>query len=391
MTGPLDGVQVLDRTRLQPGNYATMLMGDLGAEVIKVEEPGRGDYVRWMPPMVGQMSAAHLVLNRNKKSVTLNLKSDGGPDLLKRLVSDADVLIESFRPGVMQRLGVGYEELCDAKPDLIYAAITGYGQDGPYRDRAGHDINYVAISGVLGATGQPGGDPVVPSVQIADLSGSMMAVVGILSALIRKATSGKGVFIDVSMMDASLSWLALHLAPWFAGAPQLKKGEGLLNGGYPFYRTYRCGDGKHLSVGALEPQFWGTLCRALELEDLIPEQYASGDRLQQLHAIFEKTFLQRPRDEWVRILSGLETCVAPINDFEEMSRDLQVLARKMITEKELKGFGPFKELGVALKLAGAPGSVRRSAPDLGQHNDEVYARVGLSETQIEALRAGGVI
>ena len=391
MTGPLEGLTVLDLTRLQPGNYATTLMADLGADVIKVEEPGRGDYVRWTPPMMGTVSAAHLVLNRNKRSVTLNLKTEAGVGLLQRLVERADVLIESFRPGVMDRLGVGYEVLCKSKPDLVYAAITGYGQDGPYRSRAGHDINYIGISGVLGATGPADGDPVLPSVQVADLAGAMMAVIGVLAAIVRRNETGQGDFIDVSMMDASLSWLALHLAPWFAGEPTLRRGEGLLNGGYPFYRTYRCKDDKHVSVGALEPQFWEALCKGLDLEDLIPEQYAQAERRSEIHKMLESKFMERPRDEWVRILSGLDACVAPVNDFDEMSRALQVLARKMISDKEIKGVGAFKELGVPVSLANSPGSLRMPAPDLGEHNEEVYSSLGIDKLALERLASDGVI
>lgn len=391
MSGPLEGLRVLDLTRLQPGNYATTLMGDLGAEVIKIEEPGTGDYVRWTPPMVGSMSAAHLALNRNKKSVTLNLKAEAGKELLFGLVQTADVLVESYRPGVMTRLGVGYEQLIERKSDLIYAAITGYGQDGPYRDRAGHDINYVAISGVLGTTGEEGGPPVLPSVQVADLAGAMMAVIGVLAALHRRGVSGVGEFIDVSMMDSSLSWLALHLAPWLAGGPRLERGTGYLNGGYPFYRVYRCADDKYISVGALEHKFWKSLCLAVDLPELVDEQLAQGKRRQEIHQILEDLFATKSRDEWVRILGHLETCVGPVNDFDEMSRDLQVLSRKMLVERELPGGGTWRDLGVPIHLTNSPGSIRTSAPELGQHNEEVYAALGLSSDDLVGLREEGAI
>jgi len=391
MTGPLQDLRVLDLTRLQPGNYATSLLGDLGAEVIKVEEPGTGDYVRWTPPMLGSMSAAHLALNRNKKSVTLNLKTDAGRELLFGLVQTADVLIESFRPGVMTRLGVGYDQLIERKADLIYAAITGYGQDGPYKDRAGHDINYVAIAGILGTTGESDGPPVLPSVQVADLAGAMMAVIGILSALHRRSSTGTGDFIDVSMMDSSLSWLALHLAPWLAGGPRLERGKGYLNGGYPFYRVYRCRDGKYLSVGALEPKFWKALCLAIDHPELVDEQMTEGERRAEIHRILEDIFETKTRDEWVRILGHLETCVGPVNDFDEMSRDLQVLSRKMLIERELPDGTPWRDLGVPVHLKNSPGSIRSSAPELGQHNEEVYSSLGLSPEDLTSLRSDGAI
>lgn len=388
--GPLEGLRVLDLTRLQPGNYATMVLSDLGADVIKVEEPGRGDYVRWSPPMVGSMSAAHLVLNRNKRSVTLNLKKPEGPELLLKLVENAGVLIESFRPGVMDRLGVGYQRLAEVNPGLVYAAITGFGQDGPYRDRAGHDINYIAVGGILEKTGPAGGPPVLPSVQVADLSGAMMAVIGVLAAVYRKNSTGRGEFVDVSMMDVALSWLALHLAPWFAGVPEISRGAGYLNGGYPFYRVYECADGKYLSVGALEAQFWSALCGATGHEELIAEQFASGERMAEIHQIFEETFRSKPRDEWVEALSSLDTCVAPVNDFEEMARDEQVIARKMLVEQELPE-GTFRTLGPALHLLNSPGAVRLPAPGLGEHNADVYGEIGISEENLAALSANGVI
>lgn len=391
MSGPLTGLRVLDLTRLQPGNYATMVLGDLGAEVIKVEEPGRGDYVRWTPPMVGGSSAMHLALNRNKKSVTLNLKDPRGVDLLKRLVGDADVLIESFRPGVMDRLGVGYSILSQGKPQLIYAAITGYGQDGPYAARAGHDINYISTAGILETTGPSSGDPVLPSVQIADLSGAMMAVIGVLAALFRRSASDRGEFIDVSMMDSGLSWLALHTAPWFAGGPPLERGRGYLNGGFPFYRVYRCNDDRHLSVGALEPQFWKALCESIGHPELADEQYAPEPRRSEIHALLEKVFASKSRDEWVELLADTESCVAPINDFEEMAKDPQLKARGMVIDSPLGEAEGWKHLGVVPRLTEAPGVLDRRAPGLGEHNREVYSALGLDPEQIERLQGAGVV
>lgn len=389
--GPLEGVRVLDLTRLQPGNYATMLLGDLGADVIKVEEPGRGDYVRWTPPMIGSMSAAHRVLNRNKRSVTLNLKTPEGVDILKRLAQSADVLIESFRPGVLDRLGVGYETLRSQNEGLIYAAITGYGQDGPYRDRVGHDINYIATAGILEKTGERNGPPVLPSVQIGDLSGAMMSVIAVLAALHRRTTSGTGEFVDISMMDVSLTWLALHLAPWLAGQPEMIRGAGYLNGGFPFYRVYECADGRFLSVGALEPQFWQALCTAIGHEELAGEQMAAGERLEEITSIFEETFRTKPRDEWMAVLGGLETCVAPVNDFSEMSEDPQVRARRMLDPDPMDGAPGWRRLGAAAALRNRPAEILRKAPELGEHNKEVYGQIGIELEELAGLADKGVI
>lgn len=386
MSGPLSDVMILDLTRLQPGNYATMLLADLGADVVKVEEPGRGDYARWMGPMVGTSSAMHQVMNRNKRSVTLNLKAHQAAEIFLKLVATADVVIESFRPGVMDRLGFGYERLKEANPDLIYAAITGFGQDGPYRLHVGHDINYIAIGGLLETTGEPGGPPVLPSVQVADLSGAMMAVVGVLAALHRRTAKGEGEFVDVGMMDAAVSWLALHLAGWFAGDDQLERGAGLLNGGYPFYRVYRCADGRYLSVGAIEPQFWEAVCNTIGLEELTAEQFAQEPRRSEIHRILESRFESKTRDDWVLTFAGIDACVAPVNDFEEMASDPQVTAREMILDGKA-----LRQMGIPLKFAVNPGSVRRPAPELGEHNAEIYEALGVEAHEIARLQAGGVI
>jgi crotonobetainyl-CoA:carnitine CoA-transferase CaiB-like acyl-CoA transferase len=389
--GPLEGLRVLDLTRLQPGNYATMLMADLGADVIKLEEPGRGDYVRWWPPMVGLMSAAHRILNRNKRSVTVNLRHAEGANLLLRLVSQTDVLIESFRPGVMDRLGVGYSRLSEVNPKLIYAALTGYGQDGPYRDRAGHDINYIALAGVLDKTGLPKGPPALPSVQLADLSGAMMAVIGVLAAVFRRESTGEGEFVDVSMLEVAISWLALQLAPWLAGEPEPDRGAAYLSGGYPSYRVYECADGKYLSVGALEPQFWEGLCRALGLDQLALEPIPDPERRREIHQIFEETFKSQPRRHWVELLSPIDACVAPVNSFEEMAADPQVLARRMLVDRAIPEAPAWRELGMAVRLKREPGASRLPAPELGEHNREIFGDLGLSPSDLDHLAAQGAI
>jgi Predicted acyl-CoA transferases/carnitine dehydratase len=390
-TGPLEGLRVLDLTRLQPGNYATLLLGDLGADVIKVEEPGQGDPIRWVPPMVGTSSAAHMLLNRNKRSVTLNLKRSEGVDLLLRLVKGADVLLESFRPGVMDRLGAGYGRLAGANPRLIYVAITGYGQEGPYRERPGHDINYIGIGGVLGKTGVAGCPPVLPGVQVADLAGAMMAVVGLLAALWRRDKTGQGELVDVSMLDAAISWLAMHVAPWFMGEEEITRGRGFLNGEYACYRVYECSDGKFISVGALEPKFWATLCAAIGHEELIPQQWALGERRREVHRVIEQTFRSRPRQYWVDALARLEACVTPVNDFAETFSDPQVLARGMLVTRGSREGRTWRELGLALHLRANPGSLRLPAPALGEHNEEVYGSLGLIPEEITRLGATGVI
>jgi crotonobetainyl-CoA:carnitine CoA-transferase CaiB-like acyl-CoA transferase len=385
MTGPLDGVRVLDLTRLLPGNYGTLLLADLGADVIKVEEPGQGDYIRWTPPLVDGQGAIHQALNRGKRSVTVNLKDPAGAELFVRLVERADVVVESFRPGVMDRLGVGYEALSARNPGLVYAAITGYGQDGPYRDRVGHDIDYLGYAGLLHATGTPDGPPILPAAQIGDFGGGMAAAVGIASALTEVARTGRGRFIDVSMLDVATSWSAVLLS-WYLGTGQVPVRGGMpLTGGLACYRVYAAGDGRHLAVGALEPRFWRNLCEALGLDDLIDAQLDPG-RQEEIAGRLGDVFRTRSRDEWVEALAGLEACVAPVNDVAEAIEDPQVRHRGTVVSVEDAPIGP----GPAIRLADHVPEVR-PAPGLGEHTVEVLGEVGLPAEEVSELRTRGVV
>ncbi len=275
---PLDGLTVLDLSRLLPGGFCSQLLADFGADVIKVEDTGMGDYVRWSPPYYdgadeSARSALFLSLNRGKRSIRLDLKSTAGREVLLRLVRDADVLLESFRPGVLDRLGVGYDRLRAANPGLVYCAISGYGQDGPNRDRSGHDMNYLGLNGLLGLTGEADGPPIQAAGQIADLGGgALMAAVGILVALRERDRSGEGQFVDCSMFDGALSWLAMLAAEALAGAPTPRRGKLMLSGAAVCYRPYRCADG-YVTLGALEPKFWAAWCHGVERPDLVPHQF----------------------------------------------------------------------------------------------------------------------
>jgi crotonobetainyl-CoA:carnitine CoA-transferase CaiB-like acyl-CoA transferase len=355
--------------------------------VIKVEEPVRGDYIRWSPPMVGGESAAHRALNRGKRSITLNLKAPEGADLLNRLARGADVLVESFRPGVLDRLGVGFEVLADENPRLVYCAITGYGQDGPYRDRAGHDINYVGYGGVLSLTGPPGGDPVLPGVQVGDLGGGgMLAALGIVAALMARSGTGRGRFVDVSMLDGVLSWLPVQAAGYLATGEVPGPGATPLTGALACYRLYRTGDGRHLTVGALEPRFWQALCEALDCPDLVDDQYGPSERQAEMASRLQAIFLERGRDDWLQAL-GETPCVGPVNDLAEALADPQVRHRGMVAEVAGAAIGP----GSPLKFAGQSPGRLRPAPGLGEHTAEVLARVGLGEDELSELRARGVL
>jgi crotonobetainyl-CoA:carnitine CoA-transferase CaiB-like acyl-CoA transferase len=386
VTLPLEGTVILDLTRLLPGNYGTLLLADLGADVIKVEEPGRGDYVRWVPPLVDGESAIHRALNRGKRSVTLNLKAPEGAALLRRLAGEAQAVLESFRPGVMDRLGVGYEALRAENRPLVYCAITGYGQDGPYRDRVGHDINYIGYGGLLDATGHTDGPPTLPAVQVGDFGGGMAAAVGTLAALLESARTGEGRLVDVAMLDVVVSWMAVAMG-WYLSTGDVPPRGGLpLSGGLACYRVYRTGDGRHVAVGALEPPFWRTLCEVVGLSDLADHQF-DPNRQEEIAGRLQRVLETRSRDEWVDALGGLEACVGPVDDLGESLADPQVLHRTMVAETDGMPVGP----GPPIKLPGEDRRALTPAPPLGRDTDEVLGGLGLTASEIADLRARGVV
>lgn len=378
MSGPLEGLKVLDLSRLLPGPYATLVLADLGAQVDKIEEPNGGDYIRHMPPMRGEVSALFLGLNRNKRSVCIDLKSPEGVQTLKRLAKHYDVLVESFRPGVMDKLGVGYSALSAENPRLIFCSISGFGNTGPDRLQAGHDIGYIARSGVLGYGGQPNGPVALPGVQVGDIGGgSLFALVGILAALEERHRTGRGRFVDVSMTDGSTAFLHMHLAARLAmGAESgpLQRGRETLNGGYACYGTYRCKDGKYLAVGSLEPKFFSGLCAALGEPELTPGGYDTGEAGAKTRARLEAIFATRPRDAWVSELRGKDLCVEPVLEGDEVLEDPQLKARGLFFEAN-----GFQQLKTPLDFGPIP---TRAPPALGEHTSQVLAELEQAERSI---------
>jgi crotonobetainyl-CoA:carnitine CoA-transferase CaiB-like acyl-CoA transferase len=393
---PLEGVRVLDLSRLLPGGFCSLLLADFGADVVKVEDTAMGDYIRWAPPYHegaedSAKSALFLSLNRNKRSIRLDLKSPAGRDVLLRLVRDADVLLESFRPGVLDRLGVGWERLREENPGLVYCPITGYGQDGPLRDRAGHDMNYLGLVGLLGLTGEADGPPVQAAGQIADIGGgALMAAFGILAALRHRDATGEGQMVDVSMADGALSWLALVAARSLAESVTPRRGEMELAGSLVCYRPYACADG-HVTLGALEPKFWQAWCRGVGREDLIEEQFAGPGS--ETHREVEAIFAARTRDEWQAFATEHDCCLESVLELDEVLRSELVRARDMVVEIDQPGaVEPVRLLGVPVKLSATPGDVgRRPGPALGEHTHEVLARAGLGEEEIAALEKAGAV
>jgi alpha-methylacyl-CoA racemase len=388
MSLPLDGIRVLDLSRLLPGGYCSLLLADYGADVLKVEDTGLGDYIRWSPPAYDGVepsaaSALFLSLNRGKRSIRVNLKVREAHDVLLRLVREHDVLLESFRPGVLDRLGVGYERLRQENPGLVYCAITGYGQDGPDRNRPGHDMNYLARGGLLGLSGLPGGPPIPAAGQIADIGGGgLMAAFGILAALHERERSGEGQLVDVSMTRGAQSWLAMVAARHFADGAVPRRGELELAGGLPCYRPYACADG-WVTLGALEPKFWQALCAGLGRDDLLDRQM---DR--SVATELEAIFAGRTRAEWAAFDDEHACCLEPVLDLDE------ALARspEAVVEIDQPGAAaPVRLLGPPVGLSRTPPDGTRPGPPLGADTDAVLAALGYDAAAIAALKAAGAV
>jgi crotonobetainyl-CoA:carnitine CoA-transferase CaiB-like acyl-CoA transferase len=401
---PLAGIRVLDLSRLLPGGFCSLLLADFGADVVKVEDTGMGDYIRWSPPYYegahdSAKSALFLSLNRNKRSIRLNLKSDGGREALLALVRESDVVLESFRPGVLERLGVGYERMREQNPGIVYCAISGYGQDGPKRDASGHDTNYLGLVGLLGLTGARGGgvggEPIQSAGQIADLGGgALMAAFGIMAALRERdgspgrSGSGEGQLVDVSMSDGALSWLAMVAAAHFADDAVPRRGDLPLAGSLICYRPYECADG-WVSLGALEPKFWQAWCRGVGREELVAKQFEHPGS--EAHVQVQEIFKGRSRAEWEAFAREHDCCLEPILELDEALSSELVRSREMVVELEQPGVArPVRQLGVPIKLGRTPGEhARLPGPALGEHTEEVLLAAGYSQAQVAELLAGG--
>lgn len=394
---PLEGIRVLDLTRLIPGAFCTCILGDAGAEVIKVEEPEIGDYERQIPPFVNKMASRFLILNRNKKSVALDLKKEEGYQLFLKMVASSDVMIESFRPGAMTKLGLDYESLLKINPRLICCSISSFGHDGPYRDVIAHDLNILGMAGVLQITGSKGGDPVIPGIQIADSVAGSNAALAILLSLMDREKTGRGRFVDISMYDGVLSWLFDAARYAFTGNEVPKRGMGRLWGGFPNYNIYKTKDGRYVTVGSLETKFKKLLLKKLGREDLAGETSQTTSTEAQtsdaeLEEFLKKSFLQKTRDEWVSELSELNICVGPVNTVEETVRHPASTSREMVMELNHPIAGRYKQIGSALR---SPTKLtdpkRRPAPSLGEHTREILSGLGYKDEEIDQLIVAGVV
>jgi crotonobetainyl-CoA:carnitine CoA-transferase CaiB-like acyl-CoA transferase len=384
----LAGIRILDLARLGPGPHCAQILGDFGADVIKVEEPGPGEGRR-----AGRMLRipGDAPIRRNSRSIGLNLRTDEGRAVFHKLAASADAIMEGFRPGVAKRLGIDYETVRQHKPDIVYASLSGFGQDGPYSGYVGHDVNYQALAGMLGLTGRPGGRPAIPGNAVADNAGGISAALAIAIALLCRERTGAGQYVDVSMVDTLLTMMFLTIDQYVSTGEVPGRGDTMLTGRYPWYDVYETKDGKYISVGAVEPWFYENLCRLLGREDFAGDQYAEGERRQEIFDAFASIFRTKTRDEWSELLMPGETCAAPVYDVDEVVRDPHLQERGSILRGETAGDGMRDQVGMLVKFSTTPGSIRSRGPELGENTADLLGELGYDEPAILALESAGAI
>lgn len=385
--GPLSGLKMLDLSRLLPGPYCSLLFADLGMEVLKIEDPEQGDYMRLMGPIRKRDGAYFLALNRNKKSMILNLKVKEGKEIFYQLIQTYDIILEGFRPGVMDRLGIGFRELEKRNPGVILCSLSGYGQDGPLRDRSGHDVNYIGLGGILELTGTKETGPLIPGVQIADIgAGAMMAAIAILSAVVYRNKTGKGQHLDIAMHDGVLSWLSIHAGKYLADGELPRRGEMHLSGRYACYQIYPTKDGRYMSLGALEPKFWKNFCEAVGKEELIPKQFIEGAERVRIIEELRNLFRTKTQKEWTDFFKEVDACCEPILTLDEVFQNPHVLHRRMLIEYEHPVEGKVRQVGNPIKSSLFPFQTPTPSPQWGEHTLEVLKKIGYSKSDIDRFK-----
>ena len=387
---PLTGLRVLDLSRLLPGGQCTLMLADMGADVVKVEEPGRGDYIRLASPFDARgVSPLHLCYNRNKRSLALDLKTGAGAAALLRMAKEADALVDGFRPGVMERLGLGYERLREENPALVHCAITGYGRDGPLARTPGHDLNFQALGGVVELTGAAGEPPPVPGVLIADVGAGMWAAFAILAAVRLAERTGRGQFIDVSMLDAAMGFLSIHGQTCLSTGFSPGREEARHNGRRPCYRLYPTKDGRMLSVACSEPKFWVNLCRLIRREDFSEDYAARGARRAEVIRALEEVFRTKTLAEWTALFEGADVCVSPALTMRESFAHPQARASGLVREYRHPVEGTYPGARLPPRFSALPPRDALPPPRLGEHSGEVLREYGFQDEEIESLMASG--
>ncbi len=392
----LEGIRVLDLTRALAGPFCTLMLGDNGADVIKVEMPGSGDDTRkWGPPFIGEESAYFLSINRSKRSLTLNLREPQAKEIFLKLAESSDVVVENFTPGVMERFGLGYDEVKQTNPKIVYCSISGFGQDGPYRNRPAYDQIMQGVSGLMSITGEPDGEPQKIGIAVTDIGAGMWSAFAIMAALHHREQHGEGQYIDVSMMDAQVAWLTYQAAYFFANGEPPKR----MGAAHPTlvpYQAFMCQDGKYINVAVGSERIWGRFCQGVHREDLQndPEYAENSDRVRnraKLVPMLQEYFLTRPVADWVEELQEANVPCGPINDLADVFADPQVLARNMYLEIPHPTLGAIKQTGLPIKFSLTPGGLDRHPPLLGEHNQEILADLGYSVAQVEKMKENAII
>ena len=390
--GPLQGIRILDLTRLYPGPLGTMMLADMGADVIKIEDMNAPDYMRFYPPYIESESAGFIAVNRSKRSLALNLKSQKGIGIFLDLLKTADIVIEQFRPGVLDELGIGYEAAKTVKPDIIYVSITGYGQDGPYANVAAHDINFIGFAGILAATGTASSGPVLPAPQLGDVAGgAYMSIIACLSALWSRGRSGRGQQVDVSMLDGVLPLMTLQMAHYQATKTAMVPGDPPLSGGLACYGAYACACGRYIALGLLEAKFWKIFCDMAGHPEWIEKHLVMGEEAESLREEIAALFKTKTRDEWIAQAKNLDVCLTPVLDLMDVENDPQLQARRMIYEETHPVCGRIKGIGVPLKFSDTHACPSGPSPALGEDTKSLLQEIGYTKEKIEALRREGII
>jgi len=393
MAMALEGIKILDLSRMPPGLFTSMMLGDLGASVLKIDAlSGEGDDVAVDRSEAEKRETAFDSLNRNKRGIALNLKNEGGRKVFYRLCETADVILEGFRPGVVERLEVDFATVSKINPRIVYCSISGFGQDGPYRLLPGHDLNYIAVAGALDMFGEPARPPVPPMNLVGDYAGgSLHAVIGIQAALWARQTTGRGQYVDISITDGAAQLLAAHSRAYFRDGFVPDRGGARASARDPDYTTYQTKDGGYITLGCIEPVFWRNLCHEIDREDFIPDQMASGSRRDEIKTFLTELFQTRTKDEWFDRMWKKNIPIAKVNSFREAVEDPQFKHRQMVVEIDDPELGPVKQIGIAIKLSETPGKVRVLGPAFGEHTDAVLSELGYGADEVSALRAVGAV